>query len=227
MNFADLLARQKEFFQTGVTLSLAFRIAQLKKLRAAVIAHEEEIAEALKEDLGKSTFESYMCETGLALSEITYMIRHTKRFSKERRVKTPLAQFASRSYQKPSPYGNMLIMSPWNYPLMLTLDPLVDALAAGNTAVLKPSAYSPATTELLCRLIRQGFPEEYVAVITGGREENNYLLELKFDYIFFTINQCSIIYVRHYFTSFLSSSLIFPQSCKIELQINAYFFKSH
>ena len=163
MNFADLLARQKEFFQTGVTLSLAFRIAQLKKLRAAVIAHEEEIAEALKEDLGKSAFESYMCETGLALSEITYMIRHTKRFSKERRVKTPLAQFASCSYQKPSPYGNVLIMSPWNYPFLLTIDPLADAIAAGNTAVVKPSAYSPATSRVVEKIVSECFDPEYVA----------------------------------------------------------------
>ena len=189
MNFADLLARQKEFFQTGVTLSLAFRIAQLKKLRAAVIAHEEEIAEALKEDLGKSAFESYMCETGLALSEITYMVRHTKRFSKERRVKTPLAQFASRSYQKPSPYGNVLIMSPWNYPFLLTIDPLADAIAAGNTAVVKPSAYSPATSRVVEKIVSECFDPEYVAVVTGGREENSALLSQKFDFVFFTGSQ--------------------------------------
>ena len=189
MNFADLLARQKEFFQTGVTLSLAFRIAQLKKLRAAVIAHEEEIAEALKEDLGKSAFESYMCETGLALSEITYMIRHTKRFSKERRVKTPLAQFASRSYQKPSPYGNVLIMSPWNYPFLLTIDPLADAIAAGNTAVVKPSAYSPATSRVVEKIVSECFDPEYVSVVTGGREENSALLSQKFDFVFFTGSQ--------------------------------------
>ena len=189
MNFADLLARQKEFFQTGVTLSLAFRIAQLKKLRAAVIAHEEEIAEALKEDLGKSAFESYMCETGLALSEITYMIRHTKRFSKERRVKTPLAQFASRSYQKPSPYGNVLIMSPWNYPFLLTIDPLADAIAAGNTAVVKPSAYSPATSRVVEKIVSECFDPGYVAVVTGGREENSALLSQKFDFVFFTGSQ--------------------------------------
>ena len=189
MNFADLLARQMEFFQTGVTLSLAFRIARLKKLRAAVIAHEEEIAEALKEDLGKSAFESYMCETGLALSEITYMIRHTNRFSKERRVKTPLAQFASRSYQKPSPYGNVLIMSPWNYPFLLTIDPLADAIAAGNTAVVKPSAYSPATSRVVEKIVSECFDPEYVAVVTGGREENSALLSQKFDFVFFTGSQ--------------------------------------
>ena len=182
----SIVSRQRAFFATGVTLDVNYRISALKKLRDLLLENETAIADALRADLGKSPEESYMSETGMVLSEINYMLQHIRRFSREQTVPTPLAQFVSRSYKKPSPYGVTLIMSPWNYPLMLTLDPLVDALAAGNTAVLKPSAYSPATTELLCRLIRQGFPEEYVAVITGGREENNYLLELKFDYIFFT-----------------------------------------
>ena len=99
---------------------------------------------------------------------------------------TPLAQFASRSYKKPVPFGVTLIMSPWNYPFMLSLDPLVDAIAAGNTVVLKPSAYSPATSKLLKKLISELYPEEYIAVVEGGREENACLLEQKFDYIFFT-----------------------------------------
>ncbi|MGN0967901.1 MAG: aldehyde dehydrogenase, partial [Oscillospiraceae bacterium] len=130
--------------------------------------------------------ESYMCETGLVISEISYLLRHVRSFAREKTVATPLAQFASRSYKKPSPYGVTLIMSPWNYPLLLTLDPLVDALAAGNTAIVKPSAYSPATSALLQKLLGELFPEDYVAVITGGREENEQLLEQKFDYIFFT-----------------------------------------
>ena len=182
----NIVSRQRAFFATGATLDVNYRISALKTLRKLLIENESAIADALREDLGKSPEESYMCETGMVLSEINYMLQHIRRFAREKTVPTPLAQFVSRSYQKPSPYGVTLIMSPWNYPLMLTLDPLVDALAAGNTAVLKPSAYSPATTELLCRLIDQAFPEEYVAVITGGREENNYLLDLKFDYIFFT-----------------------------------------
>ena len=148
--------------------------------------NEKAIAEAIRADLGKSAEESYMCETGIVLGEISYMLRHIRSFAKEKTVATPLAQFASRSYKKPMPYGVTLIMSPWNYPLMLALDPLVDAIAAGNTAVVKPSAYSPATSELLKKLISGLFPEEYIAVITGGREENAYLLEKKFDYIFFT-----------------------------------------
>ena len=107
----------------------------------AISGHEAEIHDALKKDLGKSGFESYMCETGMVLEELSYMLKHTPKFAREQRVRTPLAQFHSRSYKKPSPYGVTLIMSPWNYPFMLTLSPLVDALAAGNTAVVKPSAY--------------------------------------------------------------------------------------
>ena len=181
-----IVEKQKAFFATGATLDADYRIAALKKLRQALVSNEAAIAKAIREDLGKSPQESYMCETGIVLAEISFMLRHIRRFAKEKTVLTPLAQFASRSYKKPMPYGVTLIMSPWNYPLMLTLDPLVDAIAAGNTAVLKPSAYSPATSSLLKALIGDLFPEEYIAVVTGGREENGYLLEKKFDFIFFT-----------------------------------------
>ena len=189
MNIEEILISQRAFFKTGKTLSLDFRIEQLKKLYAAVKKYEAEIADALNEDLGKSAYESYMCETGLALSEISYMIKHTKRFSKEKRVKTPLAQFASRSYKKPSPYGNVLIMSPWNYPFMLTIDPLADAISAGNTAVVKPSAYSPATSRIVEKIVSECFEPEYVAVVTGGRAENTELLNQKIDMVFFTGSQ--------------------------------------
>lgn len=180
---------QKDFFATEKTLPVSFRIAALKKLKAAIVAHQKEIAEALYEDLGKSEFESYMCETGLVLSEITYMIKHVKKFAREKRVSTPIAQFASRSYVKPSPYGVTLIMSPWNYPFLLTIDPLVDALSAGNTAIIKPSAYSPATGKIVQELIEECFDPEYVTVITGGRLENSCLMSQDFDYIFFTGSQ--------------------------------------
>ena len=108
------------------------RVQALQRLRTAILDSEAEINAALKADLGKSGFESYMCEVGLTCSEISYMIRHTRRFAAERRVPTPLAQFHARSYVKPSPCGVVLIMSPWNYPFMLTMDPLADALAAGH-----------------------------------------------------------------------------------------------
>ena len=181
-----LLAKQRAYFDSGATLPLEFRRAQLKKLYAAVEKYEPEIREALRTDLGKGSYEGFMCEIGLVLSEITYLLRHLKKFAKPQRVKTPLAQFPSKSYLQPTPYGNTLIMSPWNYPFLLTVDPLTNAIAAGNTAILKPSAYAPATAKVVEKLIRECYTPEYIAVVTGGRAENGALLEEKFDYVFFT-----------------------------------------
>ncbi|MBE6567002.1 MAG: aldehyde dehydrogenase [Ruminococcaceae bacterium] len=181
-----IVEEQRAFFESGKTLSIAYRKRALTALRAAIVAREADIEAALFQDLGKSDFEGYMCEVGMALDEISYMLGHIDRFAKEKRVHTPLAQFASRSYVKPSPYGVTLIMSPWNYPFLLTIDPLIDALAAGNTAVLKPGAYAPATASIIKELIESTFLREYVAVVTGGRAENACLLDQKFDYIFFT-----------------------------------------
>ena len=189
MNIDQLLDSQRKFFRSGATLPVSFRIEMLKKLRSAVQKYEKEIETALKEDLGKSEFEGFMCEVGLVLSEISYMIRHARKFASKHRVYTPLAQFASSSYKKPSPYGNVLIMSPWNYPFLLTIDPLADAIAAGNTAIVKPSAYSPATSKIIEKIIAECFSPEYVAVVTGGRKENATLLEKKFDFVFFTGSQ--------------------------------------
>lgn len=185
----NLAEKQRAYFYTGETLSLEKRIQALKRLKQAITDREEKINEAIRKDLGKSPFESYMCETGLVLSEITYMLRHIRRFAREKTVYTPLAQFHSRSFKKPSPYGVVLIMSPWNYPFLLTIDPLVDALAAGNTAIVKPSAYSPYTSAVVEELIRECFPSEYVCTVTGGRAENTCLLNQHFDYIFFTGSQ--------------------------------------
>ncbi|MBE5951871.1 MAG: aldehyde dehydrogenase [Lachnospiraceae bacterium] len=184
-----LLENQKKYFESGITLPVKFRIEMLKKLYRTIRSHEAEINQALIHDLGKSKFEGFMCEIGLVLTEISYMIKHTARFAKPHRVPTPLAQFASVSFQQASPYGNVLIMSPWNYPFLLTLDPLVDAIAAGNTAIVKPSAYSPATGAIIQTILSECFPPEYVAVVTGGRKENAALLEKKFDFIFFTGGQ--------------------------------------
>ncbi len=180
---------QRNYFYSHATLPVEYRLKALRRLHLSIRRHEDEINEAIRQDLGKSSFESYMCETGLVLSEISYMLKHTPIYARERRVHTPLAQFHSRSFKKPSPYGVTLIMSPWNYPFLLTLDPLVDALAAGNTAVVKPSAYSPSTSAVIKTILEECFPRKYVAVVTGGRAENTSLLKQKFDYIFFTGSQ--------------------------------------
>lgn len=170
-------------------MPIEVRKKALADLKKAIRAKEDKIADAIKEDLGKSRDEAFFCEIGLTLSEITYMQKNMKRYAKEKRVMTPIAQFASRSFVKPMPYGVTLIMSPWNYPFLLTMEPLVDALAAGNTAVVKPSAYSPATSEVMREILEEVFAPEYVAVVTGGRAENTSLLQEKFDYIFFTGSQ--------------------------------------
>lgn len=185
----DILQLQRDFYDNGATIPVSFREKQLKKLYQAVQKYRPQIEEALKKDLGKSSYESFMCEIGLVLSEISYMIRHVKKFSKRKTVYTPLAQFASHSYVQPVPYGNTLIMSPWNYPFLLSIDPLVDAIAAGNTAIIKPSAYSPATSKVIEMLVKECFSPAHVSVVTGGRAENAALLEKKFDFIFFTGSQ--------------------------------------
>ena len=189
MTIQEIIQKQREYFLTGETLDVKFRIKMLKKLYMTIKKYQDEITDALTKDLGKSDFEGFMCEAGLTLTEISYMIKHTKKFAAEKTVYTPLAQFASRSYTKKVPYGNVLIMSPWNYPFLLTIDPLADAIAAGNTAVVKPSAYSPETSNIIKKIIEECFPSEYVAVITGGRKENAELLEQKFDFVFFTGSQ--------------------------------------
>lgn len=183
---ATILAKQHAFFASGRTIPVSFRQAQLHKLKRSMLAHEKDLNEALQKDLGKSRMESYMCEVGLTLSELTWMQRHLGSLSAEKRVPTPLAQFAARSFRSPSPYGTVLIMSPWNYPVLLTLEPLIDAIAAGNTAIVKPSAYAPYTCEVMKQIIEECYPQSYVAVVTGGRAENQTLLQQRFDMIFFT-----------------------------------------
>lgn len=184
-----LLNKQRDYYRSGETIPVSFRLQQLKKLYATVQKYEKEICDALKADLGKSHYEGFMCESGLVLTEIRYMIKHVKKFSKKKRVGTPLAQFPSSSYTQAVPRGNVLIMSPWNYPFLLTIDPLANAIAAGNTAIVKPSAYSPATSAIVEKIIRECFSPVYVAVVTGGRAENTALLDQKFDMVFFTGSQ--------------------------------------
>lgn len=185
----NILAKQKEFFKSGETLSIDFRLKQLKKLKQTIKAKEDSIAQAIYKDLGKSKTEAYMCEIGLALSEISYFEKNLKKFAKDKIVPTPLTNFHSKSIIKSLPYGNVLIISPWNYPFLLSIEPLVDAIAAGNTVILKPSAYSPHTSAIVKEIIDETFDENYVKVVTGGREENKALLNMQFDFIFFTGSQ--------------------------------------
>lgn len=186
MDIKTLVQKQREFFNTGVTKNPQFRRKQLTRLANAIKKYEYKINQALKKDLNKSRMESYMCEVGLSLSEINYLSRHVTAWSRNKYVLTPLAQFHSDSFIKPEPYGVALIMSPWNYPFMLSIEPLAAAISAGNCCILKPSAYSPCVSAVIAEIVQEAFSPEYVAVVQGGRAENTELLEQKFDYIFFT-----------------------------------------
>lgn len=181
-----MIEGQRSFFGTQKTFDINFRKAMLKKLKAAIISCEDEITKALYEDLGKSKAESYMCEIGMTLSEISYQIKHLEKMARPKRKRTPLMDFHAKSFVVQEPYGCVLIMSPWNYPFMLCMGPLAGAIAAGNCCVIKPSAYAPATSAVIKKIINIAFEAEFIDVVLGGREENAALLEERFDYIFFT-----------------------------------------
>ena len=184
-----ILDRQRAYFASGRTLPPAHRLAALRRLEQSLCAHEADIAAALRADLGKSAAESYLSEVGLVKSELHFMLRHLRQFAAVHRVPTPLGQFAARSFTAAVPKGTVLIMSPWNYPVMLSLDPLIDAVAAGNTVIVKPSAYAPASCAVVQTILAEAFDPGHVTVVTGGRAENQALLEQKFDHIFFTGSQ--------------------------------------
>lgn len=181
-----MLREQRKFFQSGVTRQVAFRLAALAILQKAIKRWEAEIIRALKKDLGKSEFESYETEIGLIYEEIRFARRHLKRWARIKRVKTPLAQFPSRSYIQKEPLGSVLIIAPWNYPFQLAISPLIGAIAAGNTVVVKPSELSPATAEVIEKIIVETFEPHYIHVVLGGIRTTQSLLEQKFDHIFFT-----------------------------------------
>ena len=186
MNLSELAEKQREYFSTGKTLAVEERKKALLKLREGIIRREKEIFDALGADLGKSACEAYMTEIGMVLEEISFLVKNLKKFAAAHRVKASISQFPARCYTIAAPYGVALIMSPWNYPFQLTLAPLADCLAAGNCAIVKPSAYAPATSALIKELLSDLFAPEYVAAVTGGRAENEALLRQKYDMIFFT-----------------------------------------
>lgn len=184
--FAPLFQKQQSFFQTGETLDIDARLRQLKKFRQAVLRNEELIYKALFKDLHKSEFESYATEIGFVLEELSNHIRHLKKWSRPRKVKTPLTSFPASGYLTYEPRGTVLIMGPWNYPFQLVMVPLVGALSAGNTVIIKPSEMSVETGRVIEKIIGETFEEQYVRVVTGGAETARELLKLHFGHIFFT-----------------------------------------
>ena len=182
----SILEIQRRFFRSEATRPLCYRRKALLRLRQALREWEPRLAEALKADLGKSVGESYMCEIGMCLASISEALSHLKSWAAPKRVHTPLSQFPAHSRIVPEPYGVALIISPWNYPILLCVDPLISALAAGNCCVLKPSRQSPHVTRTLAEMLGSIFPREYVAVVQGDSTVTDGLLAQDFDYIFFT-----------------------------------------
>lgn len=186
MDIPQIIAKQRAFFRTQQTKDVSFRRAALKQFAQALKDFEPAIMDALKEDLNKAPSEAYMCEVGLSLADLNEAISHLRKWSKPRRVHTPLSQFPASSYVHPEPLGVVLVISPWNYPVLLSLAPLIAAIAAGNCCILKPSEMAPATSRVLRELLESCFPSEHVCVLEGGVETSTALLEQPFDHIFYT-----------------------------------------
>lgn len=181
-----IIKAQREFYNTGVSRDVDFRVKSLKRLRSAIMAYEDRLYEALWDDLHKSAFEGYLTEVSLVLQEIRYHIRHLKRWAAPRRVSSPFYLPGSRSRIVSEPLGVVLIVAPWNYPFQLLINPLVGALSAGNCVVLKPSPYTSRVARVMAEMIASVFAPEYVAVVQGGYEVNRSLWAERFDHIFFT-----------------------------------------
>lgn len=177
---------QKTFFRSGQTRPKEFRVSMLEKLSTIIRTNESDICRALKLDLNKSETEAYVTEIGFLLEEIRFTLKHLDKWMKPERVKTAKTHIGSKAFKMPEPYGVTLIIAPWNYPFQLQLAPLIGAIAAGNTAILKPSELTPHTSNLLAKIVGEAFEPEYIKVLEGGVETTSQLLDQPFDYIFFT-----------------------------------------
>ncbi|XZI41701.1 aldehyde dehydrogenase [Clostridium perfringens] len=224
----EKINKQREYFSTGETKDINFRIEKLKKLRDVLKSEEEKVFEALKKDLMKSSFESYVTEVAMVYDEINMHIKNIKKWSKKRRVKTPLVQFPAKSFIQLEPYGVVLIIGPFNYPFMLTMDPLIGAIAAGNTAIIKPSESAPETSKILKEILEKVFDEKYILHVNPerGKEVVEELLKEKFDYIFFTgsatVGKIVMKAASQYLTPVTlelggKSPCIIDEDCKVEL----------
>jgi aldehyde dehydrogenase (NAD+) len=182
----DIVKKQRDFFTSGKTFDIETRISYLKKLRQALIKYEGKMMEAVKKDMGRADIETYFMETHMNLDELDYTLKNIKEWTKPKKVKTPTLFFMSESNLLPEPYGIALIISAWNFPILQTISPMIGAIAAGNTCILKPAGDSPACGAIINTMISEVFPPEYVITIEGGSERTTLFLEEKLDYIFFT-----------------------------------------
>ena len=180
-----ILENQRKFFVSGKTLDISYRLENLKKLRSLILSHEEELKEALRKDFHKSGFEVMGTESRMVLTELNLSIRKLRKWSARRRVHTPLVNLIAHSYIQPQPYGLVLVMGPWNYPFLLSMEPAIGALAAGNCVVLKISQKVPNTIQIISKILNH-FPKELICMVTGEHHLSDFLLNYRFDYIFFT-----------------------------------------
>ena len=186
MDLSKLITKQRSFFNSKKSRNLDFRINQLKKLQSIFKKYESDCFDALNKDLGKSSSEAYLTEMIHIRDELKLAIKNTKKWSAVKRVPTPILLSLASSYRKPEPYGIVLIVCPWNYPIALTLIPLIGAISAGNTVILKPSELAPESSRVITRIISESFSSDFIASIEGGVDTGVGLLEHRFDYIFFT-----------------------------------------
>lgn len=182
----NIISNQHEFFKSQKTKDLDYRLSLLKTLKVEILANEQAVIDALNKDFKKSEFEGYLSEFGIVISELNLAIKNLKRWAKPKRIKSSLLTFPSKDYLYQEPFGAVLIIAPWNYPFLLAMDPLIMAIAAGNTVVIKPSELTENTSEVITRIIKNVFPETLAASIEGGVEISTELLAQKWDYIFFT-----------------------------------------
>lgn len=182
----SVIQSQRLFFNNGATRSIKSRKQLLKKLKEVIQSEEAAINQALFKDLGKSTSETFLSEVGLVLTEIDYFLRHLTQLAQPKRVKSSLLNWPSKDYINPEPYGVMLHISPWNYPFQLVFTPLIGAIAAGNTVVVKPSELAPHTADCVENIIKLAFPPEWVIVVQGGPEVGKSLLEERWDFMMYT-----------------------------------------
>ena len=180
----NILKKQKEYFKQGI--SVEKRIESLKLLKSTIKKYENEIMDALYKDLGKPEFESYTSEVGFIYKSIDHTLKHIKNWTKPIKYKSDTAQLPGKSYVYNVPYGCVLVIGPYNYPFQLTLEPVIGAIAGGNTCVIKPSEFTTNVENILVKIISEAFDEKYIKVVTGDYKVNSALLDLKFDYIFFT-----------------------------------------
>lgn len=190
MNIPELLDYQRQFFKTNKTRDIAYLKSLLKTLKQEILTNEEAIYQALEKDFKKSRFETYLSEIGIVLAELDLAIKNIHKWSKPKRVMPSILNFPSSDYIYSEPYGTVLIIGPWNYPFQLALAPMIAAIAAGNTAIIKPSELTPHTSKLVEDIITKVFQKEHVAIVQGGVPETTELLARKWDYIFF-YRKCS------------------------------------